>query len=148
MSAAQASAVRAPRGASPAAAPRSRPGVLPPVTPPRPRLRVVKAPAHARTRVPFVALCMAVLAAGLLGALLLNTSMAKGEYDRLELQARLSESAQTQQEIDGQLERATSPEALAAAARALGMVPAATGGYVRLTDGIVLGEPQPAAAGG
>jgi hypothetical protein len=124
------------------------PRPVPAVAPPRPRLRVVRAPAHARTRVPFVVLCMAVLAASLLGALLLNTTMATGEYERLALQSRLSTSAQSQQKVEGQLELARSPERLAAAARALGMVPAAPGGYVRLTDSMVLGSPQPAPAGG
>ena len=115
-----------------------------------PRLRVVRAPAHARTRVPFVLLCMAVLAGSLLAALVLNTAMAQGEYERQGLQGRLSDSTQSLQAIDAQLERATSPEALAAAARALGMVPvpASQGGYLRLSDGAVLGNPTPAGSGG
>ena len=110
---------------------------------PRPRLRVVPAPAQARTRVPFVMLCMAVLATALLGALLLNTSMAQGAYSRLDLQARLAQSAQAQQQMAGELESAASPARLAEAARALGMLPA-TGGYLRLADGVVLGDPRPA----
>lgn len=114
---------------------------------PRPRLRVVPAPAQARTRVPFVMLCMAVLAAALLGALLLNTSMAQGEYSRLDLQARLAQSAQAQQQMAGELESAASPASLAEAARALGMLPA-TGGYLRLSDGAVLGDPSPAGGQG
>lgn len=85
-----------------------------------------------------------------LAALVLNTAMAQGEYERQGLQGRLSDSTQSLQAIDAQLERATSPEALAAAARALGMVPvpASQGGYLRLSDGAVLGNPTPAGSGG
>src|SRR5690606_28572056 len=44
-----------------------------------PDLRVVRAPQHARTRASFVAMCMVLLVGSLLGALVLNTSMAQGE---------------------------------------------------------------------
>jgi hypothetical protein len=111
---------------------------------------VVRAPAHASTRLPFVLLCMAVLASALLGALLLNTSMAQGEYERQNLQSRLSTSTQNLQAIEAQLQRSTSPDELAASARALGMVlvPASQGGYLRLSDGAVLGNPTPAGTAG
>ena len=137
MSAAHATAVRA--------APRRAPA---PAVAPRPRLLVVLAPAHARTRVPFVVLCMAVLVASLLGALVLNTSMAQVEYERFALHTRLAQSAQAQQDMRSQLEQAAAPAQLAAAASALGMVPTTTGGYLRLADGAVLGNPAPAGAAG
>ncbi|HQY33427.1 hypothetical protein [Actinotalea sp.] len=142
MSAASASTVRAPR-----AVPRPSERPAPRPAPPAPRLRVVQAPAHGRTRVPFVLLCMAVLAAGLLGALLLNTTMAQGEYQRYELQTRLARSAQEQQRLTAELELAAAPAALATAARDLGMVPTTGGAYLRLSDGAVLGNPVPAGAG-
>ena len=146
MSAARATAVRADRSTAPTRA-AGRPA---PTSAPAPRLRVVRAPAHARTHLPFVLLCMAVLACALLGALLLNTTMAQGEYNRQSLQARLSDSTQNLQSIEAQLQRATSPDALAASARALGMVlvPASQGGYLRLSDGAVLGNPTPAGGAG
>lgn len=115
---------------------------------PRPRLQVVRAPSHARTRVPFVLLCMAVLAASLLGALLLNTAMAQGEYERQALQTRLAQASQDSERLAGELEHAAAPAQLAAAARSLGMVPTTHGGYLRLADGAVLGDPVPAGAGG
>lgn len=126
-----------------AAAPRRAPSPAP-APPPRPRLRVVRAPAQARTRVPFVLTCIATLAAALLGALLLNTSMAQGAYERYELQTRLAQSAQAQQEMRSHLEELSAPAALATAAQGLGMVPSVTGGYLRLADGAVLGNPAPA----
>ena len=72
---------------------------------------------------PFVALCMAVLGASLLGVLLLNTSMAQGEYERYGLATRLAQSAQQQQELVTELDQAAAPARLAQRAKALGMVP-------------------------
>ncbi len=129
---------------------RARTAPRPVVTPevePRPRLKVVRAPVHARTRAPFVILCMAILASALLGALVLNTSMAQGEYERYALQTRLAQSAQAQQQMRSQLEAASAPAQLAASATALGMVPTASGAYLRLADGAVLGNPVPAGTG-
>lgn len=114
----------------------------------RARLEVVRPPAQGRTRVPFVLLCMAVLASSLLGALVLNTAMAQGEYERQDLQSRLAESVQVSQRLAGELERAASPAELSRAAGALGMVPTTHGGYLRLSDGAVLGDPVPAGAQG
>lgn len=131
-------ALRAPR---PAPRPAPQPAEAPREAP---RLRVVPPPARARTRVPFVVLCMAVLAASLLSVLLLNTSMAQGEYTRYELATRLAQSAQRQQQLTTELDTAASPETLAERAGGLGMVPSGTGGYLRLADGAVLGNPVPA----
>lgn len=142
MSALQSGAVRA------RTAPRPAPRPTPEPAAPQPRLRVVRAPAHARTRVPFVVLCMAILVSALLGALVLNTSMAQGEYERYALQTRLAQSAQAEQQMLSQLEESAAPAQLAAAAAALGMVPTTTGGYLRLADGAVLGNPVPAGAAG
>ena len=144
MSALHATPSAARGGAVPRTAPRRAPSHTPA---PRPRLRVVGAPAQARTRAPFVVTCIAALASALLGALLLNTSMAQMEYQRYDLATRLSQSAQAQQEMRGRLEQMSSPDALAGAARALGMVPTTSGGYLRLSDGVVLGNPVPAGQG-
>lgn len=142
MSAAQAAPLRAPARTAPSAAP-GRPAPGRPAGR-EPRLRVVPPPARARTRVPFIALCMAVLAAALLAVLLLNTAMAQGEYERYALATRLAQSAQSQQELVTGLDQAASPARLAARAEALGMVPSTTGAYLRLADGAVLGDPTPA----
>jgi len=141
VSAVQSSAVRARTAPRPTPTPTRQPVA------PRPRLRVVRAPAHARTRVPFVVLCMSILVSALLGALVLNTSMAQGEYERYALQTRLAQSAQSQQQMLSELEVTAAPAQLAAAATSLGMVPTTTGGYLRLADGAVLGNPAPAGTG-
>jgi hypothetical protein len=90
---------------------------------------------------------MALLAGSLLGALVLNTSMAQGEYQRIDLQGRLAASVEEQQRIATEIQQAESSGQLAVAAQALGMVPTSHGAYLRLADGAVLGDPVPAGAG-
>lgn len=113
-----------------------------------PRLRLVRAPQHARTRVPFVLFCIAILVSALLGALVLNTTMARGAYEAHDLQIALAQEARTAQSLSTQLLAHKAPGALAASARALGMVPAPELAFLRLSDGAVLGSPTPAGAGG
>lgn len=133
---------------APAFRPASRPAASPRTTPPAPRLRVVRAPQTARTRVPFVVLCMAILAGALLCALLLNTTMARGAYEAHDLKQELARLAQQELDLSAELDARAAPEALAASARSLGMVPAASPAWLRLSDGAVLGSPTPAGAGG
>ena len=119
-----------------------------PAAAPAPRLRVVRAPEHARTRVPFILACMAVLAGALLSALLLNTSMAASAYARYDLSNELNRLNQDAQDLTAQLDTKASPTQLAAEAARLGMVPTNGTGWLRLTDGSVQGAPEPAGAGG
>jgi hypothetical protein len=117
-------------------------------TAPAPRLRVVRAPEHARTRVPFILACMAVLGGALLSALLLNTSMAASAYAKYDLSNELGRLNQDSQDLTAQLDAKASPTQLAAAAASLGMVPTNGTGWLRLSDGSVQGTPEPAGAGG
>jgi len=133
------SATAAARVAPPTFAPRPRPAVQ---TAPTPRLRVVRAPAQARTRVPFVLVCMGILAVALLSALLLNTQMAQAAYARHDLVNQLSRLDQDQKDLAATLDQKSSPQALAKAASKLGMVPAAGTGWVRLSDGSVQVAPK------
>lgn len=137
MSAQQAARVATPaRRPTPAAAP-----------PPAPRLRVVRAPQQARTRVPFVLACMAVLAGALLAALLLNTQMAQSAYAQFDLSNQLGRLQQDQKELTAQLDAKSSPGEIAKAARGIGMVPAPGTGWITLKDGTVRAAPSAAKAG-
>jgi hypothetical protein len=122
---------RAPAGA-PTGAPASQP---------TPRLRLVRAPAHTRTRVPFVLTCMAVLAGALLSALLLNTQMASNAYERYDLSNELGRLDQDAQDLVAELDQKASPGELEKAASELGMVPSDGTGWIRLSDGTVQGAP-------
>ncbi|MCR6689736.1 hypothetical protein [Cellulomonas sp.] len=112
-----------------------------PASAPTPRLRVVRAPAHTRTRVPFVLTCMAVLAAALVSALLLNTQMAASSYEKYDLSNELGRLDQDAQDLVAALDQKASPHELARAADELGMVPAVRTGWIRLPDGVVQGAP-------
>ncbi|NMR20614.1 hypothetical protein [Cellulomonas fimi] len=113
-----------------------------------PRLLLVRAPQHTRTRAPFVLLCIAILASSLLGALLLNTSMARGSYEAHDLQIEAAQLARVEQQLSTDLLANKAPGQLAGVARALGMVPAPELAFLRLSDGAVLGSPTPAGAEG
>ncbi|MDM7856187.1 hypothetical protein [Cellulomonas alba] len=112
-----------------------------------PRLRLVRAPQQARTRVPFVLACMAVLAGALLAALLLNTQMAQSAYVKYDLSNQLGRLQQDQKELTAQLDAKSSPSQIAKAARAIGMVPAPGTGWITLKDGTVRAAPSAAKAG-
>ncbi|WP_239078636.1 hypothetical protein [Cellulomonas marina] len=101
----------------------------------------MRAPLQARTRVPFVLLCMAVLGAALLTALLLNTTMAGGAYAKYELSSTLGQLEQDRKDLQAELDERSAPGSLARAATALGMVPADGTGWIRLSDGTVQGRP-------
>jgi len=127
----------APARPYPAAAP------APARQPAAPRLRLVRAPSQARTRVPFVLVCMGVLALALLTALLLNTQMAQNSFEKFDLSKELGRLDQDAKDLSAALDHKGSPAELAKSAGALGMVPSEGTGWIRLSDGTVQG-----AAGG
>lgn len=104
-----------------------------------PRLRLVRPPVQVRSHVPFVVICMAVLVAALLSALLLNTRLAAGSYEQHKLDLQLAELARTEQDLSAQLDENRAPAQLAERAAALGMEPAGSTGWLRLSDGTVRG---------
>lgn len=116
-----------------------RPAAPAPQQQPRPRLRLVRPPAQARTHVPFVVSCMAILAAALLSALLLNTQLAAGAYETRTMDVRLAELARDEQQLAAKIDANQAPAQLAASAAALGMQPAGATGWLRLSDGTVRG---------
>lgn len=97
-------------------------------------------------RTPFVAVVIAMLAVGLVGQLLLNTSLQRGSFQLHEMQATSSDRADELQELEGELAARESPAALAARARLLGMVPSGAPVFLTLVDGSVQGTPTPAPA--
>lgn len=116
----------------------------------RARLTVVPSRSPGRTqaaRTPFAVLVIALLAAGVVGLLMFNTSMQQSSFAATELQNRVNELAARKQLLDLDLERLRDPQRLAAAAKRQGMVAPAQPVFVRLGDGRVLGTPTPAGPG-
>jgi hypothetical protein len=107
------------------------------------RLRVAPpAPINA-PRAPFIALVVAVVVAGVLGILMINTKTAENAFriDTLEKQQTKLDSQQ--QELQKQIDANNSPGNLDAIARKLGLVKADNPAYIRLPDGKVFGIMKP-----
>src|SRR3954452_15419171 len=110
------------------------------------RLRVVPPPEFRAPRTPFVVVIVAILAAGLVGLLLLNTALAQGSFRVHDLQRQTAALQDQEQELQIAVDAANNPARLAAAAHHLGLVPAQDPGFLRLSDGRVLGAPEAATA--
>lgn len=105
----------------------------------RPRLSVVPSPRPSRSLVPFLALCALVLAAALLGALVLNTQMAATAYEIHDRQIELNRLDEAEASLRAQVEVAGSPATLQRTAEELGMVPAEGMRFIQLADGAIVG---------
>jgi len=112
-----------------------------------PRLRVVKGVPLRRGDAAFGIICVTLLAAGLIGLLLLNTSMAQGSFTLHDLRTTSDQLADTQGILTQSLDASKAPANLASRASAMGMVPAASAAFLRLSDGKVIGVAKPASAG-
>ncbi len=112
--------------------------------PPR-RLRVVAPPAAEGNGL-FLGLCVLLLLGGFVGVLVLNTAMAKGSFTIRDLQRQSDALTDRQDDLEHSLDAVSGPGPLARKARALGMVPAKTPAFLRLSDGKVLGVATAATA--
>jgi hypothetical protein len=108
-----------------------------------PRLRVAPpAPINA-PRAPFIALVVAVVVAGVLGILLINTKTAENSFRIDTLQKQQAKLDSQEQDLENEIAANNSPGSLDAAARRLGLVKADNPAYIRLPDGKVFGVPKP-----
>jgi hypothetical protein len=115
-------------------------------TTPTPRQLKVVAPPEAQGNGIFLALCVALLLGGFVGVLMLNTAMAKGSYTMRDLQRHSDTLTDQQDSLRQTIDAVSGPGPLAQRARALGMVPADTAAFLRLSDGKVLGVARKAKA--
>jgi hypothetical protein len=88
-----------------------------------------------------------LLAAGLIGLLLLNTTLAEGSFTLHTLQSTSDQLADTEDALTQSLAASKSPANLAAKATTMGMLPAQSAAFLRLSDGAVIGVAQPAQPG-
>ena len=112
------------------------------VVPPRRALGRTQA-----ARTPFAVLVIAMLAAGVVGLLMFNTSMQQTSFKATALQDRVNVLTAKEQSLDLELDQLRDPQHLALAAKELGMVAPPQPAFVRLADGRVLGNPTPATVG-
>ncbi|MBC7375620.1 MAG: hypothetical protein H7323_16650 [Frankiales bacterium] len=114
-----------------------------PVARRRPALSLVVPRRTDAPRAPFVAVIVSLLVAGLLGLLGLNTALAQDAFALHTLTQDGTTLADREQSLAREVEALRSPDALAARANALGMVPAGPPAFLRLPDGAILGSPVP-----
>ncbi|HET9860681.1 MAG TPA: hypothetical protein VFQ19_12950 [Nocardioidaceae bacterium] len=107
----------------------------------RARLTVVPRRATRAPKVPFVALVSLLLVGGVVGLLLFNTSMQQASFVATELEATAATLNAKEQALQMQLDTLRDPQKVASRARKLGMVPAASPAFIRLSDGKILGNP-------
>jgi hypothetical protein len=112
----------------------------------RARLTVVPRGTTRAARVPFMTLVSVLLVGGIAGLLLFNTSMQQASFAAARLEQRAAALLSQQQTLQMQLEGDRDPQQVAMRARRMGMVPPSTPAFLRLADGKVLGDPQPATA--
>ena len=112
-----------------------------------PRLRVVTGAPPRRSGAAFGIFCAILLAAGLVGLLLLNTTLAQGSFVLHKLQESSDQLADTQDALTQSLAVSKSPANLAERAAGMGLVPSQSSAFLRLSDGKVIGVAKPAAAG-
>ncbi len=84
---------------------------------------------------------------GLLLLLLVNNLSAKASFEKHQLQNQVSQLTAKEQQLQRSVSYHESPGQLIIKARKMGMVPAATPAFLRLSDHKILGVPQAAVAG-
>ena len=117
----------------------------------RARLTVVPQRSLGRTqaaRTPFAVLVIVMLAGGVVGLLMFNTSMQQRSFQATALEQRMNALTAKEQSLSMQLDGMRNPQHLAARAKRLGMVAPAQPAFVRLADGRVLGTAAPAGPDG
>jgi len=97
-------------------------------------------------RAPFVILVIALIGTGLVGLLLLNTSMQQGAFEVSRLQQSNAALAERQGQLERTASKLESPTVVTRKAAALGMVADPNPVFLRLSDGKILGKPTPAKA--
>ncbi|SRR5579883_1797134 len=107
-------------------------------------LAVIPGFAGRRSVIPFALLVLAVLGAGLVILLLLNTALDRGAFELNAGQKRQSQLTDEQQQLALQLGALSAPGPLASQAAALGMVPNPQPAFLNPGSGAVLGSPSAA----
>jgi len=111
------------------------------------RLRLVR-PVRSRARkAPFVVVVMVMLSIGLVGLIVMSTVLQAQSFEAASLNREANALQVQQQSLTRDVEKLLSPANVARRALVFGMVPNTNPAFLRLSDGKVLGKPQPAARG-
>lgn len=111
------------------------------------RLRLVR-PVRSRARkAPFVVVVMIILSIGLVGLIVMSTILQAQSFEAAKLESEAKALDIQKQSLTREVEGLLSPASVARRALVFGMVPNTNPAFLRLSDGKVLGKPEPAARG-
>lgn len=110
---------------------------------PRPRLTVVPKVAGRAPRVPFVILVVGLIVSGLVGLLVLNTSLQRGAYVTTDLEGKRADLVVAKQQLQLDIAELSASQRVAQEAQRLGMVPNDSPVFLALATGSVIGKARP-----
>ncbi len=111
------------------------------------RLRLVR-PVRSRARkAPFVVVVMVMLSIGLVGLIVMSTVLQSQSFEAASLNRQANALEIQQQSLAREVDELLSPASVARRALVFGMVPNTNPAFLRLSDGKVLGKPEPATRG-
>jgi cell division protein FtsB len=113
---------------------------------PKKSLRLVAPVANRARRTPFVVVLLGMIGAGLVGLIMLSTYMQAQAFEFQQLTQEARDLHTEQAALEREVSEMESPRNLGARALIYGMVPSQTPVYLRLSDGKVIGRPEPAEA--
>jgi hypothetical protein len=106
-------------------------------------LRAVAQPAARLARFPFLLVLIGVFGLGMVGLLMLNTTLQSQAFQSRTLNRQATELAYAQADLENQLDALAAPQELARRASALGMRPNPFPAFLVLPRGKVVGQPTP-----
>jgi hypothetical protein len=118
-------------------------GLVAPPARTRPRLRPVADPTPRLARFPFLLVMIGIFGLGMVGLLMLNTTLQNQAFEARALNRQATELAYVQADLEQRLDAYAAPNELAFAASKLGMRPNPHPAFLVLPDGRVVGEPKP-----
>jgi len=111
------------------------------------RLRLVAPAGNRAGSTPFVVVVITVVSLGLIGLIFLSTVLQGQAFEVAKLNREAAALQAQQESLVHDLDRIKSPSGLAASAVGHGMVPNTNPVFLRLSDGDVIGKPEPALPG-
>lgn len=109
----------------------------------RSRLQAVAPPTARLARFPFLLVMIGVFGLGMVGLLMLNTTLQNQAFQARALNRQATELAYAQADLENRLDAAAAPQELARRASAFGMRPNPYPAFLVLPKGKVIGEPRP-----
>jgi hypothetical protein len=106
-------------------------------------LRAVARPASRLARFPFLLVLIGLFGIGMVGLLMLNTTLQSQAFESRTLNRQATELAYTQADMENQLAALAAPQELARRASELGMRPNPFPAFLVLPSGKVVGKPIP-----